>query len=138
MMRRSNAEKRGLAPLATIVAHATQSQEPAWFTTAPVGAMRKPLERTGWTAKGVDLYEVNEAFAVDASVLVPRNVTGIPAGTTMHASTQELCVVALSASAMEDEVRVAKEAGALDYWTKPVDVLAFRDGMRNLLQVRRT
>jgi CheY-like chemotaxis protein len=46
--------------------------------------------------------------------------------------------VALSASAMEDEVRVAKEAGALDDWTKPVDVLAFRDGMRALLQVRRT
>lgn len=55
-----------------------------------------------------------------------------------NASTQDLCVVALSASAMEDEVRVAKEAGALDYWTKPVDVLAFRDGMRALLQVRRT
>jgi acetyl-CoA C-acetyltransferase len=64
MMRRSSAEKRGLAPLATIVAHATQSQEPAWFTTAPVGAMRKLFERTGWTAKNVDLYEINEAFAV--------------------------------------------------------------------------
>ena len=45
-----------------------------------------------------------------------------------NASTQDLCVVALSASAMEDEVGAAKEAGALDYWTKPVDVLAFRDG----------
>jgi acetyl-CoA C-acetyltransferase len=64
MMRRSSAEQRGLAPLATIVAHATQSQEPAWFTTAPVGAMRKLFERTGWTAKNVDLYEINEAFAV--------------------------------------------------------------------------
>ena len=64
MMRRSAAEKRGLAPLATIVGHATHSQEPAWFTTAPVGAMRKLFERTGWTAKDVDLYEINEAFAV--------------------------------------------------------------------------
>ena len=64
LMRRSAAEKRGLAPLATIVGHATHSQEPAWFTTAPVGAMRKLFERTGWEAKNVDLYEVNEAFAV--------------------------------------------------------------------------
>jgi acetyl-CoA C-acetyltransferase len=64
MMRRSSAEKRGLAPLATVVAHATHSQEPAWFTTAPVGAMQKLFERTGWSAKEVDLYEINEAFAV--------------------------------------------------------------------------
>jgi acetyl-CoA C-acetyltransferase len=64
MMRRSSAEKRGLAPLATVVGHATHSQEPAWFTTAPVGAMRKLFEKTGWNAKEVDLYEINEAFAV--------------------------------------------------------------------------
>ncbi len=64
MMRRSSAEKRGLTPLATVVGHATHSQEPAWFTTAPVGAMRKLLEKTGWSTKQVDLYEINEAFAV--------------------------------------------------------------------------
>ena len=64
MMRRSAAEKRGLAPLATVVGHATHSQEPAWFTTAPVGAMKKLFEKTGWSAKTVDLYEINEAFAV--------------------------------------------------------------------------
>jgi len=64
MMRRSTAEKRGLAPLATVVGHTTHSQEPAWFTTAPVGAIRKLFEKTGWTAKQVDLYEINEAFAV--------------------------------------------------------------------------
>ena len=64
MMRRSAADKRGLAPLATVVGHATHSQEPAWFTTAPVGAMRKLFEKTGWSAKAVDLYEINEAFAV--------------------------------------------------------------------------
>ena len=64
MMRRSAAEKRGLAPLATLVAHTTHSQEPGWFTTAPVGALKKLFEKTGWTAKTVDLYEVNEAFAV--------------------------------------------------------------------------
>jgi acetyl-CoA C-acetyltransferase len=64
MMRRSSAEKRRLAPLATVVGHATHSQEPAWFTTAPVGALRKLFEKTGWNAKEVDLYEINEAFAV--------------------------------------------------------------------------
>jgi len=64
MMRRSSAEKRGLAPLATVVGHATHSQEPAWFTTAPVGAMKKLFEKTGWSASQVDLYEINEAFAV--------------------------------------------------------------------------
>jgi acetyl-CoA C-acetyltransferase len=64
LMRRSMAQKRGLAPLATIVGHATHAQEPGWFTTAPVGAMRKLLERTGWSAGQVDLYEINEAFAV--------------------------------------------------------------------------
>ena len=64
MMRRSSAEKRGLAPLAVVVGHATHAQEPGWFTTAPVGAIRKLFEKTGWTAKQVDLYEINEAFAV--------------------------------------------------------------------------
>src|SRR5438309_957357 len=54
----------GLAALALIAGHATHSQEPGWFTTAPVGAMAKLFERTGWSAKSVDLYEVNEAFAV--------------------------------------------------------------------------
>ena len=64
MMRRSSAEKRGLAPLAVVVGHATHAQEPGWFTTAPVGAIRKLFEKTSWTAREVDLYEINEAFAV--------------------------------------------------------------------------
>jgi acetyl-CoA C-acetyltransferase len=64
LMRRSTAEKRGLAPLATIVGHSTHAQEPGWFTTAPVGAIRKLLEKTGWAAAQVDQYEINEAFAV--------------------------------------------------------------------------
>ena len=64
MMRRSTADKRGLTPLAVVVGHSTHAQEPGWFTTAPVGAMQKLFERTGWTAKSVDLYEINEAFAV--------------------------------------------------------------------------
>jgi acetyl-CoA C-acetyltransferase len=64
LARRSTADKLGLKPLATIVAHATHAQEPGWFTTAPVGAIRKIFERTGWTKDKVDLYEINEAFAV--------------------------------------------------------------------------
>jgi len=64
MMRRSTAESRGLAPLATVIGHSTHAQEPGWFTTAPVGAMQKLFARTGWSAKDVDLYEINEAFAV--------------------------------------------------------------------------
>jgi len=64
MMRRSSADKLGLAPLATVVGHATHAQEPGWFTTAPVEAIRKLLQKTNWTAQAVDLYEINEAFAV--------------------------------------------------------------------------
>jgi acetyl-CoA C-acetyltransferase len=64
MMRRSTAEARGLTPLATVLGHATHSHEPAWFTTAPVGALKKLFEKTGWNSKHVDLYEINEAFAV--------------------------------------------------------------------------
>ncbi len=64
MMRRSSAEKLGLKPLAMVVGHSTHSQEPGWFTTAPVGAIRKLFDATGWNAGKVDLYEINEAFAV--------------------------------------------------------------------------
>jgi acetyl-CoA C-acetyltransferase len=64
MMRRSTAEKLGLAPLAVVAGHSTHAQEPGLFTTAPVGAIRKLFEKTGWSADKVDLYEINEAFAV--------------------------------------------------------------------------
>ena len=64
MMRRSTAEKLGLAPLALVLGHSTHAQEPGWFTTAPVGAIRKLYEKTGWNAATADLYEINEAFAV--------------------------------------------------------------------------
>jgi len=64
LMRASEAEKRGLTPRARIVAHATYAGEPAWFTTAPVFAITRVLEKAGWSAKDADLYEINEAFAV--------------------------------------------------------------------------
>ena len=66
LMRRSEAEKRGLTPLAAIVGHSTHAQAPNLFATAPIGALRKLSERTGWDLKDVDLFEVNEAFAVVA------------------------------------------------------------------------
>ena len=64
LMRESKAKALGLTPLARIVGHATHAQQPALFTTAPVGAMNKLLAKTGWTAESVDFYEINEAFAV--------------------------------------------------------------------------
>ncbi len=64
LMPLSEAEKRGLTPLAMIHGHATFAQEPAWFTTAPVGAMKALFDKVGWQAKDVDLFEINEAFAV--------------------------------------------------------------------------
>jgi acetyl-CoA C-acetyltransferase len=76
MMRRSTAEKRRLAPLAIVIGHATHAQEPGWFTTAPVGAIGKLFERTGWSAKQVDLFEINEAFAVVAMAAMKEH--GLP------------------------------------------------------------
>lgn len=64
MMRLSEAERRGLKPLAKITATAAHAHEPAYFTTAPVPAMRKVLEKAGWQTGDVDIWEINEAFAV--------------------------------------------------------------------------
>jgi acetyl-CoA C-acetyltransferase len=63
LMRESEAARRGLAPIARIVAHGVHAQAPEWFTTAPVGAIDKVLKKAGWDAKSVNLWEVNEAFA---------------------------------------------------------------------------
>ncbi len=64
MMTESTAKRLGVKPLARIVAHAMHAQEPEWFTTAPVGATQKALAKAGWKVSDVDLWEVNEAFAV--------------------------------------------------------------------------
>ena len=76
LMLRSTAEKRRLAPLAVIVAHATHAQEPGLFTMAPVGAIEKLYKKTGWTTKDVDLFEINEAFAVVTMAAMKEH--GIP------------------------------------------------------------
>ncbi len=64
MMRASEAKTRGLKPIAAIRAHSSHAQEPAWFTTAPIAAIKKVLKSTGWDINDVDLFEINEAFAV--------------------------------------------------------------------------
>lgn len=64
LMRESRAQAQGLKPLARLVGHSTHAQEPGWFTTAPVGAIQKLYEKTGWNTAQVDLFEINEAFAV--------------------------------------------------------------------------
>jgi acetyl-CoA C-acetyltransferase len=70
------AHAQGIAPLARIVAHATHAQAPEWFTTAPVAAISKVLEKAGWSVGDVDLFEVNEAFA--AVAMAPMRELGIP------------------------------------------------------------
>jgi len=65
-MRRSEAERRGLTPKAVIVGHATHADKPSLFPAAPIGAMRKLSEKTGWNLREIDLFEINEAFAVVA------------------------------------------------------------------------
>ena len=64
LMRASQAEKLGIKPIARIVGHTTHAHTPALFPTAPTGAMQKMLAKAGWTAESVDLWEINEAFAV--------------------------------------------------------------------------
>ncbi len=73
LMRRETAERRGLAPLATILSHASHAHQPAWFTTAPVPAAEKALKRAGLSVNDIDLVEVNEAFAV-VSMIAMRDL----------------------------------------------------------------
>jgi len=85
MMRESTAQKLGCTPLARIASHATFAQEPEWFTTAPVGATQQALARAGWKVSDVDLWEVNEAFAVVPMALmhelkVPHEIVNINGG----------------------------------------------------------
>ncbi|QBK04228.1 acetyl-CoA C-acyltransferase [Hylemonella gracilis] len=85
MMRESTAKKLGCKPLAKVMGHAINSHEPEWFTTAPIGATQKALARAGWSVKDVDLWEVNEAFAVVpmalmAELKVPHEILNVNGG----------------------------------------------------------
>lgn len=72
LMTAANAKKRGLTPLAKIVSHATHAQAPEWFTTAPIDAIRKAMNKAQWSPEDVDLYEINEAFAVVAMAAIKQ------------------------------------------------------------------
>ncbi len=75
LMRESEAKARGLQPLARIVGHSTQSQHPSEFTIAPVGSLQKLFDKTGWTVADVDLFEINEAFAmVTMLAMIKHNI----------------------------------------------------------------
>jgi len=85
LMRRSEAEKRGISPLAIILAHATHAQAPSQFATAPIDALRKLMDKTGWSLADVDLFEINEAFAVVAmaamqELSLPREKVNVHGG----------------------------------------------------------
>ena len=85
LMKESEAYNKGLQPLARIVTHSTNSQEPKWFTTAPIGAIEKVLSKAGWNKSNVDLFEVNEAFAVVPMAVmkdlgVPHDIINIYGG----------------------------------------------------------
>lgn len=87
LMRRGTAEARGCTPLATIHGHSVHAQAPGWFTTAPVPAMGRLMDRLGWTVDGTDLFEVNEAFAVVAMVAmqelsIPHSRLNVRGGAT--------------------------------------------------------
>jgi len=77
LMRESDAKARGLTPLARIAGHATQSQHPSEFTIAPVGALTSLFSKTGWKAEDVDLFEINEAFAMVTMAAIQKH--NIPA-----------------------------------------------------------
>jgi acetyl-CoA C-acetyltransferase len=85
MMREADAKSKGLNVRARIVGHASHAQEPGWFTTAPVPAIKKLLDRIGWSVDDVELWEVNEAFAVVpmsamAELSIPREKLNVNGG----------------------------------------------------------
>lgn len=107
MMSKSEAEKRGLKPLAVLKAHADHAQAPEWFTTAPVKAIQNVLDKAGWSVSDVDLFEVNEAFAVVAMAAIHElgldhdkvNVNGgaCALGHPIGASGARICVTLINA-----------------------------------------
>jgi len=107
MMAESTAKEKGLTPLAKLVAHASFAHEPEWFTTAPVSAMKNVLDKAGWTVDDVDLFEVNEAFAVVAMAAMQElgldhdkvNVNGgaCALGHPIGASGARICVTLINA-----------------------------------------
>jgi len=105
LMRASTAERLGLEPLARIAGHGVHAHAPSQFTTAPVPAMRQALERAGWTADQVDLFEVNEAFAVVAMIAMRVNGGACALGHPIGASGARILATLLSALETRGEKR---------------------------------
>lgn len=115
MMRLSEAESRGLAPLAVIRGHTTHANAPAWFSTAPIHAMSKLFDKTGWNVDNVDLFEINEAFAVVTMAAmkecnIPHEKLNIHGGATalghpIGASGARIIVTLLNAMKQRDAKR---------------------------------
>lgn len=95
-MRLSDPERRGIAPLAIIKGHASHAQAPAWFTTAPIFAIGKLLDKVGWKNSDVDLFEINEAFAL--VVMAAMRANGLKRGVA------SLCIGGGEASALAVEL----------------------------------
>ena len=133
MMSAGEAERRGLQPLARIVAHSAFAHEPAWFTTAPIYAVRKVQDELGWTPDDVDLYEINEAFAVvtmaamrDVGIDHAKvNVNGgaIALGHPVGASGGRLVLTLLLELQRRDLLWILRDPGFMPGW----DVL-FKEG----------
>ncbi len=131
LMRESTAKKHGLTPIAKIVGHTRHSQEPNWFTTAPVGAIEKLYAKTGWNSKEVDLFEINEAFAAVAMAAmvehqIPHNKLNIHGGACalghpIGASGARIIVTLLGA--LKKNRRQARCGGTLYRWWR-----SHRDG----------
>ena len=112
LMRASEAERRGVTPLARIVGHASHAQAPAWFTTAPIGAIQTLFAKTGWRAGDVGLYEINEAFAVVTMAAMrdldlPHDIVNVHGGACalghpVGASGARIVVTLLAAMAKHD------------------------------------
>ncbi|RME06437.1 MAG: thiolase family protein, partial [Deltaproteobacteria bacterium] len=113
LMSRQEAERRGLPVLATVLSHATFAQDPAWFTTAPIGAITRALDRAGLSAQEIDLYEINEAFAVVTMAAIRElsldparvNIWGgaVSLGHPIGCSGARILVTLLSAMAHEEK-----------------------------------
>jgi acetyl-CoA C-acetyltransferase len=111
-MRLSQAQQRGLFPLARIIGHSSHAQSPAWFSTAPIAAVQKLLTRIGWHIDDVDLFEINEAFAVVAlaamqELNIPHDKVNIHGGACalghpIGASGARILVTLLNALAAHD------------------------------------
>jgi acetyl-CoA C-acetyltransferase len=115
LMRRSRAEAMGLTPLAVIRGHATHAQAPGLFATAPIGALQKLSERTGWSLKDVDLFEINEAFAVVAMAAMrdldlPHDKVNVHGGPARSAIRSVLRARASSSRCWRRSVAMARAA----------------------------